>query len=190
MGRLLYMNVASLDGYIADRGGSFGWARPDNDVHAAVNDLLRPVGTYLYGRRVYEVMRYWEDLEAAASQSAVARDFGEIWRGADKVVYSRTLPEVTTARTRLERGFDADDVRALKEGSGADLAIGGPGLAAAAFAQGLVDEIQLFFAPVAVGGGTPALPDAGLDLELADERRIGRFVHVRYRVRAQSGQAG
>lgn len=190
MARLIYMNLASLDGYIADRGGNFDWARPDDEVHAAVNDLLRPVSTYLYGRRVYEVMRYWEDLDVAAGQSGVARDFGEIWRGADKIVYSRTLPEVTTARTRLERGFDPDAVRALKESSPSDLAIGGPGLAAAAFAERLVDEIRLFVVPVAVGGGTPALPDARLDLELADERRIGRFVYLHYRVLARAGEAG
>ncbi|GAB3270232.1 dihydrofolate reductase family protein [Sinomonas notoginsengisoli] len=187
MGRLVYMNLASVDGYIADRTGNFDWARPDDDVHAAVNDLLRPIGTYLYGRRVYEVMRFWEDADITAEQSAVAHDFSEIWQAADKVVYSRTLPEVTTARTRLERAFDPDEVRTLKEGSASDLAIGGPGLAAAAFAAGLVDDVRLFIVPVTVGGGTPALPDARLDLDLADERRIGRFVYLHYAVRTPGG---
>ncbi|BCT75190.1 deaminase [Sinomonas cyclohexanicum] len=182
MGRLVYMNLASLDGYIADRAGNFDWAAPDEDVHAAVNDLLRPVGTYLYGRRVYEVMRAWEDPRIEAGQPAVVRDFAQIWRGAEKIVYSRTLEEATTARTRLERVFDPAEVRALKEHSGADLAIGGPGLAAEAFAARLVDEGRLFIAPVAVGGGTPALPDARLDLVLADERRIGRFAYLRYTI--------
>lgn len=182
MGLLHYMNIASLDGYIADRGGTFGWARPDDDVHAAVNDLVRTVGTYLYGRRVYEVMRVWDDPGLAAEGPAVVRDFSEIWRGAEKIVFSRTLAAVDTERTRLERGLDPDAVRALKHGSAADLAIGGPGLAAAAFAEGLVDEIHLFIAPVTVGGGTPALPDERLDLELTDERRIGGFVYLHYGV--------
>lgn len=181
MGRLLYVNIASLDGYIADRVGNFDWAAPDEDVHAAVNDLLRPVGTYLYGRRVYEVMRAWGDPGIDAGQSGVVRDFAQIWRAAAKIVYSRTLPEATTARTRLERSFDPDAVRALKEKE--DLEVGGPGLAAAAFQQGLVDDVRLFIAPVAVGGGTPALPEARLDLELVDEQRIGRFVSVHYTVR-------
>ncbi|MDP9885326.1 dihydrofolate reductase [Sinomonas atrocyanea] len=182
MGRLLYMNLTSLDGYIADRSGSFDWAEPDEDVHAAVNDILRPVGTYLYGRRVYEVMRAWADPVIDAGPAGVVRDFAQIWRAAQKIVYSRTLPEVTTARTRLERSFDPAAVRALKEHT--DLEVGGAGLAAEAFGARLVDDVRLFIAPVAVGGGTPALPEARLDLDLVDERRIGRFVYVHYTVRA------
>jgi dihydrofolate reductase len=181
MGRLLYMNLASLDGYIADRNGTFDWAEPDEDVHAAVNDILRPVGTYLYGRRVYEVMRAWADPVIDAGPAGVVRDFAQIWRAAQKIVYSRTLPEVTTARTRLERSFDPAAVRALKEHR--DLEVGGAGLAAEAFGARLVDDVRLFIAPVAVGGGTPALPEARLDLDLVDERRIGRFVYVHYTVR-------
>ncbi|WP_369046729.1 dihydrofolate reductase family protein [Sinomonas sp. P10A9] len=177
------MNIASLDGYIADREGRFDWARPDDDVHAAVNDLLRTVSTYLYGRRVYEVMRVWDDPGIATDAPAVVRDFSHIWRAAEKIVYSRTLADVDTERTRLERGLDPDMVRALKRGSAADLAIGGPGLAAAAFAEGLVDRVHLFIAPVTVGGGTPALADQRLDLSLKEERRIGRFVYLHYGVR-------
>ncbi|WP_077490700.1 dihydrofolate reductase family protein [Sinomonas mesophila] len=182
MARLLYMNIMSVDGYIADRSGSFSWAAPDDDVHAAVNDLLRPVGTYLYGRRLYEVMRAWEDPAIEAGRSAVVRDFAEIWRATDKIVYSSTLPSVDTARTGIARSFEPDVVRDFKERTTADLAVGGPGLAASAFRAGLVDEVTLFVAPAVVGGGTAALPDARLDLELTGEERIGRFVRLTYRV--------
>jgi dihydrofolate reductase len=182
---LVYTAIASLDGYVADADGSFDWAAPDEDVHAFVNDLERPVGTYLYGRRMYEVLSAWEEFPPPDDPSQVMQEFAAIWRAADKVVYSRTLPAVTTARTRLERDFDPAAVRTLKDASDRDLSVGGPGLAAEAFRAGLVDEVGLFLTPVLVGGGTAALP-AGVrrDLELLDERRFaGGVVHLRYRVR-------
>jgi len=154
-------------------------------VHAFVNDLERPVGTYLYGRRMYETMAVWETMD---DPEPVMRDFAEIWRGAEKVVYSRTLaPEdIATARTRIEHEFDPEAVRAMKESSAADLGVGGPGLAASAWRAGLVDELQLFLAPVIVGGGTRALPDGvRTDLELVEERRFADgFAYLRYRVTA------
>jgi dihydrofolate reductase len=184
VGKLIYSALQSLDGYVADEHGEFGWAKPDDEVHAFVNDLTRPIGTHLYGRRMYEVMEVWERPEQL-SGADVIRDFAAIWRAADKVVYSRTLDAVSTERTRLEREFDPEAVRAMKESSERDLAIGGPGLAAAAFRERLVDELDLFLAPAIVGGGTPSLP-AGvrLDLELVDERRFrGGMAYLRYRTR-------
>jgi dihydrofolate reductase len=180
VGRLIYTAIASLDGYVADADGRFDWSAPDEEVHAFVNDLERPIGTQLLGRRMYEVLRVWETMDVEG-EPEVMQDFAEIWRGSDKIVYSRTLESVTTARTRLEREFDAEQVRALKAQH--DLGIGGPGLAAEAFAAGLVDEIHLFLCPVIVGGGTAALP-AGvrLQLELQDERRsAGGVVYLHYR---------
>jgi len=179
--KLIYMAIASLDGYIEDEHGEFGWAAPDEEVHAFVNDLERPVGTYLYGRRMYETMVFWE---TATGPPEVERDFAEIWRAADKVVYSSSLDAVSTERTRLEREFDPDAVRELKESAGRDLAIGGPGVAAEAFKAGLVDEVQLFLAPVMVGAGKRALPDGvKLKLELLDERRFASgFAFLQYRV--------
>jgi len=185
MARLIYSAIASLDGYVADEDGRFDWAAPDEEVHAFVNDLERPVGTYLYGRRMYGVMAFWETADTTAGDSTAVRDYAEIWRAADKIVYSRTLEAVTTARTRIERDFDPDAVRELKASADRDLTVGGPTLAAAAFRAGLVDELHLFLAPVAVGGGTRALPDGvRLDLELVDEHRFaGGVVHVHHRVR-------
>ena len=186
MAILVYAMIASLDGFVADEAGDFGWAAPDEEVHAFVNELERPAGTYLYGRRMYEIMRYWEDLPDLASEPPVVREFAAIWRAADKVVYSRTLPEVTTARTRLERAFDPESVRALKASATRDLTVAGPDLAGQALAAGLVDEVGVFVVPAIVGGGTPWLP-AGvrLDLELLDERRFtGGTVYLRYRVRS------
>jgi dihydrofolate reductase len=184
MGSLIYSAIQSLDGYVADRDGGFGWAEPDEEVHSFVNDLEREVGTHLYGRRLYEVMTAWEST-TLAEQPAHIRDFAEIWRSADKVVYSRTLESVSTARTRLEREFDPDAVREMKRTAGRDLIVGGSGLAAEAFRARLVDECHLFLAPVAVGGGTASLPtDVRVDLELLDERRFpSGSVHLRYRVR-------
>jgi dihydrofolate reductase len=181
--RLMYSAIASLDGYVADADGRFDWAVPDDEVHAFVNDLERPVGTYLYGRRMYEVMAAWETMDAPADQPRM-RDFAAIWRAASKIVYSRTLEAVATPRTRLERDFDLAAVRRLKESAGSDISVGGPGLAAHALAAGLVDECHLFVAPVVVGGGTRALPDGlHLDLELLDERRFGNgVVYLRYGV--------
>ena len=180
MGRLTYTAIASLDGYVADPDGRFDWLAPDEEVHAFVNDLERPVGTQLLGRRMYEVLSVWETMDVEG-EPEVMRDFAEIWRGSDKIVYSRTLESVATARTRLAREFDAEEVRTLKARQ--DLGIGGPELAAEAFAAGLVDDIQLFLCPVIVGGGTPALPSGvRLQLELQDERRFaGGVVHLHYR---------
>jgi dihydrofolate reductase len=180
--RLTYLTLASLDGYTEDESGGFGWAEPSDEVHAFVNDLARPVGTYLYGRRMYETMVAWESWPDDEEASPVTRDFAEIWRAADKIVYSTTLEAASTARTRIERDFDVDAIRGLKESATSDLAVGGPGLAAHAFRAGLVDECQLFLVPVAVGGGKRALPDGvRLDLELLDERRFENgTVFLRY----------
>jgi dihydrofolate reductase len=185
MGDLIYMTIQSLDGYVADERGEFRWARPDDEVHAFVNDLTRTVGTFLYGRRMYEVMRVWERPDELPRMTDVTRHFAAIWRAADKVVYSGMLESVSTERTRLEREFDAGAVRALKESSDRDLAIAGPGLAASAFRAGLVDELQLVVAPAIVGAGTASLPDGvRLDLELVEERRFdGGMAFLRYRTR-------
>jgi len=182
--RLIYSTLASLDGYVADEDGNFDWAAPNEEVHRFVNELERPVGTYLYGRRMYEVMRFWETA-GGADQPAFARDYAEIWQAADKIVYSKTLESVSSARTRIERDFDPEAVRQLKETADRDLSVGGPGLAAQAIEAGLVDEYQLFVAPAVVGGGTGWLPDhVRLDLELLDEQRFeSGFVYLRYRRR-------
>jgi dihydrofolate reductase len=188
--KLIYAAIASLDGYVADANGDFDWSAPDEEVHSFVNDLQRPIGTYLYGRRLYDVMAYWETA-SIAGEPEVMRDFSELWKAADKVVYSTTLEHVSTARTRLERSFDPDAVRQLKETVDRDLSIGGPTLAAHAIAAGLVDELHLFLTPVVVGGGTPALP-AGVrvDLHLLDEHRFASgVVHLRYRVGDAPGAA-
>jgi dihydrofolate reductase len=186
MARLICYAIASVDGYIEDEDGSFGWAQPDEEVHAYVNDLVRSAGTYLFGRRMYETMAAWESDAMLTDESEAIRDFARIWRAADKVVYSRTLKEPSTARTRIEPEFDPEAVRALKASAGADLTVGGPNLAAHAFGAGLVDECHLFFAPIAVGGGKPALPrDIRLELELLDERRFdGGMIYLHYRIRA------
>ncbi|HEX6713691.1 MAG TPA: dihydrofolate reductase family protein [Thermoleophilaceae bacterium] len=181
MGKLVYSVLASLDGYIEDADGNFGWAAPDEEVHRFVNDLERGIDTYLYGRRMYDTMVYWETAEAAGHGSHI-EDYAQIWRAADKVVYSRTLESAASERTRIEREFDADAVRALKATH--DVSVGGPELAAEALRAGLVDELHLFLAPVVVGGGKRALPDdVALTLELVDERRFtGGFVHLHYLV--------
>jgi len=180
---LSYLTLASLDGYIADEQGTWDWAAPDEQVHELVNELQRPVGTHLYGRRMYEVLVAWETL-SLEDQPSFIRDYAEIWRSADKVVYSSTLEAVSSARTRIERSFEPEIVREMKATADRDLWIGGPNLAAQALRAGLVDEVSLFLAPVIVGGGTPALPDGvRVDLELMDERRFDNgFVYVRYRV--------
>jgi dihydrofolate reductase len=182
--RLIYTAIVSLDGYIEDERGTFDWAAPDEEVHAFVNDLERPVGTYLYGRRMYETMAGWETEPALAEHSPATRDFAGIWQAADKIVYSRTLQAAATSKTRIEREFDPEAVRELKARAERDLTVGGPALAAHAFAAGLVDETHLFIAPVIVGGGKRALPDGvHVQLELLDERRFaGGTVHLRYRV--------
>jgi dihydrofolate reductase len=168
---------------VADEDGRFDWAAPDEEVHAAVNDLVRPVGTHLLGRRMYEVLVAWESMDVSEAPPAV-RDFAALWLAADKVVYSTTLEAASTARTRVERAFDPEAVRRLKAGARADISVGGPGLAAEAMRAGLVDECHLFLAPVLVGGGLRALPEGvRADLELLDERRFtGGVVHLRHRI--------
>ena len=180
MGRLVYTAIASLDGYVADAQGRFEWCAPDEEVHAFVNDLERPIGTHLYGRKLYEVLKAWETMDDPAP---AMRDYATIWRASEKIVFSTTLTEVSSARTRIERTFDPDAVRALKDAADADIGIGGPHLAAAALKAGLVDEIGLLMSPVVVGGGNPALPDdVRIDLELLDEHRFGNgVVYLRYR---------
>lgn len=182
MAELIYAAIMSLDGYVADADGNFDWSEPDEQVHAFVNDLERPIGTYLLGRRMYDVLVVWETMDTTDQPSAI-EDYAHIWRAADKIVYSRSLDTVTSARTRLERSFDPDVVREMKSSVERDISVGGPDLAAQAIRAGLVDEIQLFLSPVVVGGGTRALPDGvRLDLELREERRFDNgTVYVRYR---------
>jgi dihydrofolate reductase len=183
MAKLIYSAVASLDGYVEDANGTFDWAAPDDEVHAFVNDLERPVGTYLYGRRMYETMIFWETVSTEADEPAVFWDYAGIWRAAEKIVYSRTLETVSSARTQLERDFDHEAIRRRKETSPSDITVGGAELAGQAIAAGLVDECHLFLCPVIVGGGKAALPgNVQARLELLDERRFaGGVVYLRYR---------
>ncbi|HEY7094652.1 MAG TPA: dihydrofolate reductase family protein [Ktedonobacterales bacterium] len=183
MAKLIYSAIASLDGYIADENGNFDWSAPDEEVHAFVNDLERPIGTHLYGRRMYDVMVAWETMDTGTDQPPVIRDYAQIWRAADKIVYSRTLEKATSARTRIVCDFDPEAIRQMKENVERDISMGGPDLAAQALKAGLVDEIHLFFTPIIVGGGTQALPDhVRLKLELLDERRFSSgVVHLHYR---------
>ena len=182
MGKLIYTALASLDGFIEDEGGKFDWAAPDEEVHTFVNELERPVGTHLLGRRMYEVLSYWETV-SLEGQPPFIQDFARIWRAADKIVYSTTLATALTARTRVEREFDAEAVRQLKTSAERDLTVGGPALAAHAFEAALVDEVHLFLSPVLVGGGKRALPEGvHRKLELLDERGFGNgTVYLRYR---------
>jgi dihydrofolate reductase len=184
MAKLIYSAISSLDGYVADRDGNFDWAAPGAEVHEFINDLERPVGTYLYGRRMYETMAVWETDAALAASSAPTRDFAQIWQAADKVVFSRTLQEASTARTRIERDFDPEAVRQIKASARSDLTVAGPHLAAEALTAGLVDECQFFLAPIVVGGGNRSLPDhVRVVLDLLDERRFDNgMVYLRYRV--------
>ena len=184
MVKLIYSPIASLDGYVEDEQGKFDWAAPDDEVHAFVNKLERPIGTYLYGRRMYETMVFWETVSGGADQPTVIRDFAEIWRAAEKIVFSRTLQTVASARTHIERTFDPEAVRRLKEAAGADITIGGAELAGQAIAAGLVDELHLFLGPIIVGGGKRALPDdVRVPLALMDEHRFRNgVVHLHYRV--------
>jgi dihydrofolate reductase len=180
MAKLIYSAITSLDGYIEDEDGNFDWAEPDEEVFSFVNDLERSVGTYLYGRRMYETMVFWE---TDHDSDAVARDFASIWRSAEKVVFSRTLQTPTSGNTRIERQFDLRVIREMKSSRERDITVGGPNLAAQAFKAELVDECQLFLTPVVVGDGKPSLPnDVRLDLELLDERRFRNgvvFLHYR-----------
>ena len=185
MAKLIYSAITSLDGYIEDEDGNFAFLAPDEEVSAFVNDLERPIGTSLYGRRMYEVMVYWETVPTTADQSPAERDWAEIWQAQDKIVYSTSLESVSTARTRIERDFDPEAVRQMKTQAERDLSLGGSGLAAQAFQAGLVDELHLLVSPIVVGGGKPALPKhVRLSLELVDERRFGNgVVHLHYRTR-------
>ena len=184
MANLIYSAITSLDGYVADPDGNFDWAAPDEEVHGFVNDLERPVGTYLYGRRMYEVMVAWESMPRLADAPPFMRDFAEIWQAADKVVYSRTLKTVSSANTRIARRFDPFAIREMKESPGGDISVGGPDLAAQAIRAGLVDECHLLVAPFVVGGGKRSFPtDRPIKLELIDERRFrSGVVHLRYRI--------
>jgi dihydrofolate reductase len=184
MAKLIYSSIASLDGYIEDEEGSFAWAAPGEELHAFVNDLERSIGTYLYGRRMYETMAVWETDPSLAGDSEITRDYAAIWQAAEKVVYSTTLESASTARTRVEREFDPDTVQAMKNAADADLSIGGPALAGEAFRAGLIDELHLFVTPIIVGGGKPSLPsDLRLGLELLGEDRFaGGVVHLHHRV--------
>ena len=189
MARLVYSVLTSLDGYVVDADGGFEWAAPDEEVHTFVNDQERTVGTYLYGRRMYDVMSVWQDMAPdgqAEAEPGVVRDYAQVWRAADKVVFSRTLDEVRTPRTRLEHDFDPQRVRELVATADRDVSVGGPTLAAEALRAGLVDELHQFLTPVVVGGGTSWLPDGlRLDLELLDEHRFrGGVVHLHHRVLA------
>jgi len=188
MAHLIYSAISSLDGYIEDMDGKFDWAEPDEEVYSYINNLERAAGTYLYGRRMYEMMIAWETDPNLAAVSPIYRDFAEIWQAADKIVYSRTLEEVSTRKTRMERVFDPEAVRQLKAAARQDILIGGPDLAAHAFRAGLIDECQLFLAPIIVGGGKLALPNnIRLELELLEERRFrNSMVYLRYRVRQGS----
>jgi dihydrofolate reductase len=184
MAKLIYSAICSLDGYVADAEGNFDWSAPDDEVHRFVNDLERPIGTYLYGRRMYGVMVYWETAPTRAEEPSAMEEYAEIWQAADKIVYSRSLEKVSSAKTRIERDFDAEAVRQLKEAATRNLSVSGPTLAALALTMGLIDECHLFFSPIVVGGGTRALPDnVRVELELLDERRFGNgVVHLHYRV--------
>jgi dihydrofolate reductase len=185
MANLIYTAITSLDGYVADADGKFDWAAPDEEVHAFVNDLQRGIGTHLYGRRMYEVMAYWETAHLRDDQTAVEQDYTRIWQTATKIIYSSTLESVSSARTTIQRTFDPEAVRQLKENADHDLTVGGPGLATSAIGAGLVDEWHQFINPVIVGGGTSFLPDdVRVDLELLDEHRFASgVVHLHYKTR-------
>jgi len=184
--KLIYSAIASVDGYVADETGNFDWATPDEEVHAFVNDLERGVGTYLYGRRMYDTMVYWQTVRGLNGQPDFVQDFARIWQAADKVVYSKTLEAARSERTRIERDFDPEAVRQMKAASTRDLTVGGPHLAVQAFRAGLVDELHLLVAPIVVGGGNKALPEGvRVKLELIDQRRFqSGVVHLRYRTTA------
>jgi dihydrofolate reductase len=183
MGKLIYSAIASADGYVEDATGNFGWAAPDEEVHRFVNGLERPVGTYLYGRRMYETMLYWETAHMVPGQPPLVREFASIWQAAEKLVFSKTLKTVSSAKTRIERNFDPGTVGQLKSATEHDMTVGGAGLAGQAIKAGLVDELQLFLVPVIVGGGKRALPNGvRSDLELLDTQRFASgAVYLRYR---------
>ncbi len=183
MAKLIFSAITSLDGYIEDEDGNFDWGAPDEEVFSFINDLERPVGTYLYGRRTYETMVYWETAQTVAGEPPCVRDFTELWQAADKIVYSKSLETVSSAKTRIERKFDPRVIQEMKSSQEQDITVGGPNLAAEAFKAGLVDECQLFLTPIVVGGGKSSLPNnVRLDLELLSERRFRSgvvFLHYR-----------
>ena len=184
MAKLIYAPIMSLDGYVEDAEGKFDWAAPDEELHTFVNDLERPVGTYLLGRRMYETMVFWESPPDLAAQPSFVQDFAQIWQAADKIVYSKTLQTATSDKTRIERQFNAEAVRKLKATAERDLTVGGAALAAQAIEAGLIDEYHLFLVPVIVGGGKRSLPDMGarVNLELLEERGFRNgTVYLRYR---------
>jgi dihydrofolate reductase len=189
MAKLIYVMNTSLDGYISDRDGNLDWTDPTGEVFATITELVRPIGTYLYGRRMYETMAVWETAHLDPGGPAftpglleLEREFAAIWRAADKIVFSTTLPRASTPRTRIERAVDPDHIRRLKAASERDLSVGGPHLAAAMIAANLVDELHAFVYPIIGGGGTSWLPsDLRIPLELAGERRLGGVVHLQYR---------
>jgi dihydrofolate reductase len=183
MARLIYSVIESLDGYVADESGNFDWATPDEEVHAFVNDLERSIGTYLYGRRMYDTMVFWETALELTGEPEVFTEFARIWQATDKVVYSRTLETTRSSRTRIERDFKPEAIREMKATALRDIAVGGPHLAAEAFRAGLVDELQLLVAPIVVGGGNRSLPsDVRVKLELIDQRRFqSGLVYLQYR---------
>jgi dihydrofolate reductase len=185
MAKLIYSAISSLDGYVADAEGNFDWSMPDEEVHRFVNALERPIGTYLYGRRLYEVMRYWDTAPTGNGEPSAEQEYAEIWQAAEKIIYSTSLESVSTARTRIERDFDPEAIERMKTTAAVDIAVGGATLAAQALRMGLVDECHFFLSPVVVGGGTAALPDnVRIDLELLDERRFGNgVVHLQYRIK-------
>jgi dihydrofolate reductase len=184
MAKLIYSAISSLDGYVADTDGNFDWSAPDEEVHRFVNDLERPIGTYLYGRRMYEVMRFWETAPTGNDELSAAQDYARIWQTADKIIYSRSLEHASTAQTRIQGEFEPEAIHQLKATAARDISVGGPTLAAQAMRLGLVDECHLFLSPIVVGGGMRALPDnVRIQMELLDERRFGNgVVHLHYRI--------
>jgi dihydrofolate reductase len=192
MAKLIYSTIASIDGYVADEYGKFDWSAPDEEVHRFVNDLERPAGTYLYGRRMYEVMTYWENVPGLVDQPPVVQEYAELWQAAEKIVYSKTLESVSSDRTRIERDFDPEAVRQLKARTDRDITVGGPDLAAQAIEAGLVDEYRLFLAPIMVGAGKQSLPDdVHVKLELLDERRFGNGTkYLQYCTRGAAAVSG
>jgi dihydrofolate reductase len=184
MAKLIYSAIASLDGYVEDPAGGFDWAEPDGEVHSFVNDMERPIGTYLYGRRLYETMLFWETAHTIPDRPSYVRDYTDIWQAADKIVFSKTVDSVSSAKTRIEHSFDPDAIRRLKAAAQRDLTIGGAELAGQALKAGLVDELHLLAVPVVIGGGKRWLPDGVyLHLTLVDTQRFaGGVVFVSYRL--------
>jgi dihydrofolate reductase len=185
MAKLIYTAISSVDGYVADADGNFDWSAPDQEVHRFVNELERPIGTHLYGRRMYEVMRYWDTAPTGNGDPSADLEYAKIWQAADKIVYSKSLEQVSSARTSIQREFDPEAIQQLKTSVARDISVGGSTLAAQALKLGLVDECHLFLSPILVGAGNPALPDnVRLVLELLDERRFSNgVVHLHYRLK-------